>query len=127
MIDLSAIRGRFTALSPRLDERGRRSFAAAEAQSAGYGGIAAVSRATGIAASTIGRGLDELADLDALAANRVRRPGGGRKKLSSMNATLLDDLLAGCGNLSGSCLAGRFLRLKRMWMAAWANFARAGG
>ena len=59
----------------------------------GYGGIAAVSRATGIAASTIGRGLDELADLDALAANRVRRPGGGRKKLSSMNATLLDDLL----------------------------------
>jgi len=93
MIDLSAIRGRFTALSPRLDERGRRSFAAAEAQSAGYGGIAAVSRATGIAASTIGRGLDELADLDALAANRVRRPGGGRKKLSSMNATLLDDLL----------------------------------
>lgn len=93
MIDLSAIRGRFTALSPRLDERGRRSFVAAEAQSAGYGGIAAVSRATGIAASTIGRGLDELADLDALAANRVRRPGGGRKKLSSMNATLLDDLL----------------------------------
>jgi len=35
--------------------------------------------------------------------------------------------LTGCGNLSGSCLAGRFLRLKRMWMAAWANFARAGG
>jgi len=93
MIDLSAIRDRFTALSPHLDERGRRSFAAAEAQSAGYGGIAAVSRATGIAASTIGRGLDELADLDALATNRVRRPGGGRKKLSSMNATLLDDLL----------------------------------
>ena len=93
MINLSAIRCRFTALSPHLDERGRRSFAAAEAQSAGYGGIAAVSRATGIAASTIGRGLDELADLDALAANRVRRPGGGRKKLLSTNATLLDDLL----------------------------------
>ena len=59
MIDPSAIRDRFTALSPHLDERGRRSFAAVEAQSAGYGGIAAVSRATGIAASTIGRGLDE--------------------------------------------------------------------
>ncbi len=93
MIDSSAIRDRFTALSPHLDERGRRSFSAAEAQSAGYGGIAAVSRATGIAASTIGRGLDELADVDALAANRVRRPGGGRKKLLSTNATLLDDLL----------------------------------
>jgi hypothetical protein len=93
MIDPSAIRNRFTALLPQLDERGRRSFAAAEAQSAGYGGIAAVSRATGIAASTIGRGLDELADVDGLPAHRVRRPGGGRKTLLSTNATLLDDLL----------------------------------
>jgi hypothetical protein len=45
MIDTSAIRDRFVALSPHLDERGRRSFAAAEARSAGYGGIAAVARA----------------------------------------------------------------------------------
>jgi hypothetical protein len=44
-------------LSPHLDERGRRLFAASEANTAGYGGIAAVSRITGIAASTIGRGL----------------------------------------------------------------------
>jgi len=93
MIDTSTIRDRFTALSPHLDERGRKSFAAAEAQSAGYAGIAAVARATGVAASTIGRGLDELAELDALPADRVRRPGGGRKRLSVTNATLLDDLL----------------------------------
>jgi hypothetical protein len=59
MIDTSVIRGRFVALAPHLDERGRRSFAAAEARSAGYGGIAAVARATGIAPSTIGRGLAE--------------------------------------------------------------------
>ena len=93
MINVSAIRDRFTALSPHLNERGRRSFAAGEAQSAGYGGIAAVSRATGIAASTIGRGLEELAGPAALSADRVRRPGGGRKKLVVTNATLLDDLL----------------------------------
>ncbi len=61
MVDGSAIRDRYSALSPHLDERGRRSFAAGEARAAGYGGIAAVSRATGIAASTIGRGLKELA------------------------------------------------------------------
>jgi hypothetical protein len=61
MIDHTAIRGRYIALSPHLDERGRRSFAAGEACAAGYGGIAAVSQATGIAASTIGRGLKELA------------------------------------------------------------------
>jgi len=59
MIDVTAIRDRYAALLPHLDERGRRSFAASEARSAGYGGIAAVARATGIAASTIGRGLKE--------------------------------------------------------------------
>ena len=73
MIDASAIRDRFVALAPHLDERGRRSFAAAEARSAGYGGIAAVARATGIAPSTIGRGLAELAGAAELPANRKRR------------------------------------------------------
>ena len=94
MIDATGISDRYVALSPHLDERGRRSFAAGEARSAGYGGIAAVSRATGIAASTIGRGLKELACGPGLPADRVRRHGGGRKALVETNATLLDDLLA---------------------------------
>ena len=76
MIDTDAIRGRFIAISPHFDERGRRSFAAAEARAAGYGGIAAVARASGIATSTIGRRLDELASVAGLQADRVRRPGG---------------------------------------------------
>src|ERR1700742_2220649 len=90
MIDTRAIRERSEVLLPKLNERGRRSFAAAEAQAAGYGGIAAVSRVTGIAASTIVRGM---ADTAPLPADRVRRPGGGRKKLTARHATLLDDLL----------------------------------
>ena len=94
MIDASAIRDRFVALAPHLDERGRRSFAAAEARSAGYGGIAAVARATGIAPSTIGRGLAELAGAAELPANRKRRAGGGRKALTATDPALLDDLLA---------------------------------
>ena len=57
MADIDAIRGRYAALCDHLDERARRIFAATEAKAAGYGGIAAVARATGIAASTIGRGL----------------------------------------------------------------------
>ncbi len=57
MVDVALIRERFEALSPHLDERGRRLFAATEATAAGYGRIAAVSRITGIAANTIGRGL----------------------------------------------------------------------
>src|SRR5215210_1917669 len=81
MIDPTGIRARFTLLLPHLDERRRRLFAATEARTAGYGGIAAVSRATGIAVSTIGRGLKELATAARLDAERVRCPGGGRKAL----------------------------------------------
>jgi transposase len=94
MIDVAAIRDRYAAVSLHLDERGRRSFAAAEARSAGYGGIAAVARATGIAASTIGRGLKELALGSDLPATRVRRSGGGRKALTATDRSLVADLLA---------------------------------
>src|ERR1700675_775693 len=54
---LQKLRQRNAAILPLLDERQRRLFAAAEAKAAGFGGIAAVSRITRIAASTIGRGL----------------------------------------------------------------------
>ena len=94
MIDSDPIRKRFMSLFPYLSERERRLFAATEARAAGYGGIAAVSAATGVAVSTIGRGLKELSALDTLALDRVRRPGGGRKLLVEKDATLLDDLLA---------------------------------
>lgn len=95
MVDSSPIRDRFASLSPHLDERARRLFAATEALSAGYGGIAAVARATGIAVSTIGRGLKELKGVSSpAAAKRVRRPGGGRKALVSVSPALLSDLLA---------------------------------
>ena len=79
-----------------LDERGRRRFAAAEALAAGRGGIIAVSRITGIARSTIGRGLSELrgeAEPEA-APGRVRRKGAGRPALVDADPTLLGDLAA---------------------------------
>ena len=94
MIDVTAVRARFLSLSSHLDERGRRIFAATEARAAGHGGIAGVSWATGIAASTIGRGLAELSAKDQLAAHRVRRPGGGGKTLVAKDPTLLADLMA---------------------------------
>ena len=56
VIDVEPIRERFSTVAPFLDERGRRLVAAAEAFAAGYGGIAAVAMATGMAPSTIGRG-----------------------------------------------------------------------
>ena len=92
MIDGVAIRQRFSAVSPFLDERGRRLLAAAEARAAGYGGIAAVTAATGVAASTIGRGLRDLRET-AMSA-QLRRAGGGRKANIAKDATLLSDLAA---------------------------------
>jgi len=90
MIDVEAIRQRFSAVAPFLDERGRRLVAAAEARAAGYGGIAAVSAVTGVAASTIGRGLRDLYETQA--PLRVRRAGGGRKANVAKDTTLLSDL-----------------------------------
>jgi hypothetical protein len=94
MIDTTAIRDRFLALGPHLGERGRRAFAAAEARAAGYGGITAVARATGIAPSTIGRGLVELTATSPVPIDRNRRIGGGRKSLTATDPALLEDLLA---------------------------------
>jgi hypothetical protein len=94
VIDEAAIQLRYEALDPVLDERSRRRFAAAEARAAGRGGVAIVSRITGVARSTINRGLAELDD-DAprdVAVRRVRRPGGGRKMLIETDTTLLSDL-----------------------------------
>jgi hypothetical protein len=93
MIDESSIRLRFEALKPVLDEHGRRRFAAAEVQAAGFGGIEAVARITGIARSTIGRGLAELrGSITPPPPGRVRRPGAGRKPLTETDPSLLDDL-----------------------------------
>lgn len=66
-------------------------FAAGEVRAAGWGGLEAVSRITGLARSTIGRGQKDL-DAAPLAKGRVRRKGGGRQPLSSRDATLMEDL-----------------------------------
>ena len=91
MVDASSIRERYAAVGRGLNERARRLFAAAEARTAGYGGIAASSRATGLAPSTIGRGLKDLSEPGSL-SGKVRRPGSGRPALTAKDTTLLEDL-----------------------------------
>ena len=78
MINEAAIRRRFETLGPYLDERQRRVFATSEALAAGWGGIAAVSRITGIARSTIGRGLDEIVVGGAWRVLPIENVVGGR-------------------------------------------------
>jgi len=94
VIDAVAIRTRYDAVSPNLDEKGLRLFAASEALAAGRGGIAVVSKVTGIARSTLGRGLKELtAQEKAPPQNRVRRTGGGRKAAVVKQPGLVEALL----------------------------------
>ncbi len=91
MIDEDGIRTRYLAIKDQLDERGRRLFVAAEKAAAGYGGTAAVFRATGVARSTIIRGAKDLAAASP-ALSRVRRAGAGRPLLSKADPAVLDDL-----------------------------------
>jgi transposase len=88
------IRARYEQVRDSLTERARRLFVAAEAKAAGYGGIAAAARATGMAPSAIGRGLRELAATEAkgspdLPKTRSRKAGGGRKKLEDKRPEVL--------------------------------------
>src|SRR6266446_2066679 len=76
VVDVEPIRKRFLTVAPFLDERGRRLVAAAEAFAVGYGGIAAVAMATGMAPSTIGRGLRELAQDEPPAFAGAGSPSG---------------------------------------------------
>ena len=92
MVDDTEIKTRFEKLAPFLNERTRRLAAAAEAAAIGRGGIARVSRATGVSRRAIASGLDQLKAPDDLAAGRIRRPGGGRKRAVETDATLRADL-----------------------------------
>ena len=91
MIDRRGIERRWAADGSKRDERGRRVFAASEARAAGRGGLAAVSAITGLARSTIGRGLKDL-EAPALPRGRVRREGGGARRLTDCDPTLVADL-----------------------------------
>lgn len=86
------IKEKFDNLSPCLNERSRRIWAATEAKSYGWGGISAVSRATGIDHKTIRTGLIELNDKNKLAVNLIRKKGGGRKKVKETNPNIIKSL-----------------------------------
>jgi hypothetical protein len=80
-------------LLPELDEKGRRLAMGAVARAAGEGGTGAVARLTGASWQTVADGAAELACGDAAPPGRVRRPGGGRKKLADADPGLLPALL----------------------------------
>ena len=91
----SIIREKFRTLEAVLDERSRRLWAATEAKALGYRGQTLVAKATGMARNTVHVGLRELEHTaDALTGDhqRVRRSGGGRKRLIEHDPLLVTQL-----------------------------------
>jgi hypothetical protein len=92
MAEEKVIKEKYIKLIPVMTERSKRIWAATEALALGWGGISAVSRATGIDRNTIAKGIRQLDMPETLAADRIRRPGAGRKRSSVIDPTLIEDL-----------------------------------
>ncbi len=90
--ELSVARKRFREIAPVLDEQSLRRFVALEARTMGHGGVRAMARVSGLARSTIYRGLADIRDNVSAPIGRLRQPGGGRKKKLLEDTTLVTDL-----------------------------------
>jgi hypothetical protein len=97
-LPIESIRSRYLKIAPELNEKSRRLWAGVEALELGYGGVCAVSRATGLAQNTIRKAIGELGEIrnssadDFQSKGRLRRAGGGRKKLTEKNPALNEAL-----------------------------------
>ena len=108
-VELEAtIVAKYAAVSPVLDERSRRRWAAAESVAIGYGGDALVSSATGLARETLRKGRREITQ-GGTPSGRIRRPGAGRPRLEQRQPGLLaaleglvDPLTRGDPNVSAA-------------------------
>ena len=83
-----ALKRKLRQMWPHLNERSRRLLAAAEAKELGHGGVSMVSRACGLSRVTITKGLNELRS-QPLPENRIRRSGGGRRRLATKDPDVL--------------------------------------
>ena len=95
---ITEIRSRYESLKSVMDERVTRLWAAGEAKALGRGGIAAVTKATGILGKRVRYGMRDLIAMrrspptESPREQRVRRPGAGRKPLTETDPTLVPDL-----------------------------------
>src|SRR5437879_12478664 len=84
---------KFGSIFPHLDEGQRRLLMGAEARALGHGGIRLVARAAGVREATVSTGVTELESGQA-PLGRVRRSGGGRKRVADLDSALRPALLA---------------------------------
>jgi len=87
------MREKYKTLAAQLDERSLRLCAASDAKMLGYGGVSFVAKAAGLSRTTLYNGSNEERMTDSsLEGRRIRKPGGGRKTKSQVDASLLQDL-----------------------------------
>jgi transposase len=91
---IQTLRATYADISPFLNERSRRIWAASAAKNLGRGGITLVQKVTGISSKTIRKGILELESDPVLPVDRCRKSGGGRKKITETQPQLIDALKA---------------------------------
>jgi hypothetical protein len=89
---INQVKQRYNLLAAHLSEKDKRLWAASEANAIGRGGDTIVCQATGISRVTIGKGKKELTDKTDGAKKRIRKAGGGRKRLMDKNPALVKEL-----------------------------------
>ena len=82
---------KYKMISAHLNERTRRIWAASEAKMLGYGGVSILSEVTGLSRTTVHAGLNDL-NQKSIDVDRVRKTGGGRKKITETDEGILRDL-----------------------------------
>jgi hypothetical protein len=87
-----AARKRYREMASVLDEQSRRRFVALETQALGRGGVSLMSEISSLARSTIYRGLSDIRDNVSAPPGRIRKEGGGRKRKTIEDPTLVVDL-----------------------------------
>jgi hypothetical protein len=91
-VDEEGLARKLAVILPRLNERERRVVLGAEARALGRGGISAVARAAGMSRPTVAKAVAELDQPPP--AGRIRRPGGGRRRLTDNDPGLVAALEA---------------------------------
>ena len=89
---INQVKQRFQLMAVHLSEKDKRIWAASEANTIGRGGDTIVCQATGISRVTIGKGKKELTGETGGVKRRIRKPGGGRKRLVDKDPALIKDL-----------------------------------
>lgn len=77
---------------PMLDERQRRVYLAAEARSIGWGGKSKIAELASVTRRTIAKGERESLGEDEVTKSRIRKEGGGRKKVTEQQPDMMQTI-----------------------------------